>query len=127
MKLASSSESVVSRVQADARTLIVLQFRENYPLPSKAVVQNVMTHYGPLHVQDDIWFNKLKYLVYTRFKHEQDALTAYKILDKKAAWLFNMAEVGFFLFLDPFYKRHLIAWKIMLPENDRLKVHSAGL
>lgn len=78
--------------KADARTLVVLQFRENYPLPSKAVVQNVMTQYGPLHVQDDIWFNKLKYLVYTRFKHEQDALTAYKLLDKKAAWLFNMAE-----------------------------------
>ncbi|KAL0021602.1 hypothetical protein WJX79_003100 [Trebouxia sp. C0005] len=78
--------------KADARTLIVLQFRENYPLPSKAVVQNVMTQYGPLHVQDDIWFNKLKYLVYTRFKHEQDALNAYKMLDKKAAWLFNMAE-----------------------------------
>ncbi|KAL0039615.1 hypothetical protein WJX77_003445 [Trebouxia sp. C0004] len=78
--------------KADARTLIVLQFRENYPLPSKAVVQNVMAQYGPLHVQDDIWFNKLKYLVYTRFKHEQDALTAYKMLDKKAAWLFNMAE-----------------------------------
>lgn len=82
-------------MQADARTLIVLQFRENYPLPSKAVVQNVMTQYGPLHVQDDIWFNKLKYLVYSRFKHEQDALTAYKMLDRKAAWLFNMAEVDF--------------------------------
>ena len=86
-------------MQADARTLIVLQFRENYPLPSKAVVQNVMTQYGPLHVQDDIWFNKLKYLVYSRFKHEQDALTAYKMLDKKAAWLFNMAEVDFSLSL----------------------------
>lgn len=70
--------------KADARTLIVLQFRENYPLPSKAVVQNVMTQYGPLHVQDDIWFNKLKYLVYSRFRHEQDALTAYKMLDKKS-------------------------------------------
>ncbi len=95
------------RVQADARTLIVLQFRENYPLPSKAVVQNVMTQHGPLHVQDDIWFNKLKYLVYTRFKHEQDALTAYKMLDKKAAWLFNMAEVDVSLSL-PFFLHDIL-------------------
>ena len=72
----------------------MLQFRENYPLPSKAVVQSVMTQYGPLYVQDDIWFNKLKYLVYTRFKHEQDALNAYKVLDRRAAWLFNVAEVS---------------------------------
>ncbi len=108
----------VYRVQADARTLIVLQFRENYPLPSKAVVQNVMTQYGPLHVQDDIWFNKLKYLVYTRFKHEQDALTAYKILDKKAAWLFNMAEVGSFSFLTLL---HMTSY--CLDDN----FHSAGL
>ena len=115
------------RVQADARTLIVLQFRENYPLPSKAVVQNVMTQYGPLHVQDDIWFNKLKYLVYTRFKHEQDALTAYKMLDKKAAWLFNMAEVDVSLSLPSFLRDILLPGRQWPPVIDRLTLRSAGL
>lgn len=81
-------------VQEDARTLIVLQFRENYPLPSRAVVQNIMTQYGPLHSQDDVWFSKLKFVVYARFKYEQHALAAYKALDLKASWLFNMSEVS---------------------------------
>ncbi len=54
-----------------------------------------MTQYGPLHQPEDIWFSKLKFVVYARFKYEQDASTAYKMLEKKAAWLFNMAEVDF--------------------------------
>lgn len=80
-------------LQADGQRLIVLQFRENYLLPTKAMVSNVLSRFGPLDIDQDIWMDRFKFLVYARFKYEEDARTAYGRLEQKAASLFNMSEV----------------------------------
>lgn len=80
-------------MQPDAHRLIVLQFLENYPLPTKAIVSNIMTRFGALNFDHDIWMDKYKSLVYCRFKYEEDARRAYDTLEHRAASLFNMSEV----------------------------------
>ena len=87
------SKWVCCLVQADAKTIVIMQFRTDFKLPSKAIIFNVMRHYGSLNMQDDIWFNTKKFLVYVQFQHEQDALTAQSVLERRASSLFNLPEV----------------------------------
>ena len=77
----------------DAHRLIVLQFLENYPLPTKAVISNIMTRFGAIDYDSDIWMDRNKSLVYARFKFEEDARKAYDTLQRRAASLLNMSEV----------------------------------
>ena len=81
-------------VQGDAKTIVVLHFREDYTLPSQAIVFNVMQHYGSLSMHTDIWYARKKFLVYVQFHHEQDALTAQSVLERRASALFNLPEAS---------------------------------
>lgn len=81
-------------MQGDAKTIVVLHFRSDYILPSKPIIFNVMQHYGSLSMHTDIWYSVKKFLVYVQFHHEQDALTAQSVLEKRASELFNLRPVG---------------------------------
>ncbi|KAL3143597.1 hypothetical protein ABBQ38_002394 [Trebouxia sp. C0009 RCD-2024] len=78
--------------KGEAKTIVVLHFRSDYTLPSKPIIFNVMQHYGSLSMHTDIWYSAKKFLVYIQFHHEQDALTAQSVLERRASELFNLRE-----------------------------------
>lgn len=90
--LASEPKKEAFKPDPDAHRLIVLQFLENYPLPTKAVISNIMTRFGAIDYDSDIWMDRTKSLVYARFKFEEDARKAYDTLQRRAASLLNMSE-----------------------------------
>lgn len=77
----------------DAKTLIILKFRSTHKLPSRGHVYDVMSPYGKIHMEDDIWFNEPRSVAFVRFKWELDAGNAQKALDRMGNAMFNLPEV----------------------------------
>lgn len=78
----------------DAKTLIILKFRDTHKLPMRSHVYQVMSQYGKVHIQDDIWFAEARSVAFVRYKWELDASMAKKKLDGGGADIaFNLPQV----------------------------------
>ena len=80
-------------VLQDAKTLIILKFRSTHKLPSRGHIYDVLSPFGKVHMEDDIWFSEARSVAFVRYKWEMDASNAHRALERAGSAMFNLPEV----------------------------------